>query len=570
MTYRPFIARCLLTLVLLLPLASRAADLQATLDRTRVQLGDTVTLNIDIKGAQGNIGSPDLSALRQDFDVLGTSNSRSYSIVNGAASAKFTIGIALRPKHVGQLQIPSLNVAGSQTQPLQLQVSAASQAPAAGGDVFVEASVTPGHGYVGQQLSYVVKLYYAGNLTGGSLDPPQAKGAEIDSLGQGLRYDSQRGGRLYHVVERRYSVIPQQAGVLHIPPLQFQGEEADPNDPNRFFGATTPVAASAPAQEIHVAAAPSDWGTSAWLPARQLSLTMKGLPASGADARVGQPLNLTMDLSATGLPFEALPSLSLPPLDGATVYPDKPVTGDRQDGLWIVGRRQQAFAVIPERAGTLEIPATTLKWWNVQTDKMELATIPARQLTVLPAIGAANVPASAASSVAPAKVVAPSSGAPGETFPWRWIALGSVGLWLLSMIIWWLQRYSRRRPEKLAATEKPASVRQHRLAFLAAARGADTAAQAHTLLAWARAERPGIQSLGQLAQALADASQREAVEQLQQRHYGGTCVGMADGSPGAMDGEQFARLFGRGFVWRKAGNDDDKDQLAPLYPFKLR
>lgn len=566
MSFRPFIRRCLivlLLLLLLLPLASQAADVQATLDRSQVQLGDTVTLNIDITGAHGNVGSPDLSALSQNFDILGTSNNSSYRIVNGSASSKFTIGIALRPKHVGQLQVPSLSVAGAQTQPLQLKVGAPSQAPAAGGDVFLQASVTPDHGYVGQQLSYVVKLYYSGNVTGGSLDQPQVADAQIDPLGSGLRYDSEHGGRRYHVLERRYSLVPQQAGVLHVPALQFQGEEADPNNPNRFFGATRPIGASAPAQDVQVAATPSSWGNSAWLPAQQLSLTLDGLPAADADVRVGQPLNLTMTLSATGLPFEALPSLSLPSLDGAKVYPDKPVTSNQSDGLWIVGQRKQAFAVIPERAGTLAIPATTLKWWNVQTDKMEVATIPAHQLTVLPAIGAASAPASAASSAAPAKATPAASDTPAKGLPWRWIALGSIALWLFSMLVWWLQRRWHRRPKKAVTTDKPSSIRQHRLAFLAAARAADTAAQVHSLLSWAKSERTGIQSLGQLAQALADDSQRAAVAQLQQRHYGTAGVAM-------IDGEQLARAFGKGFVWRQTGGDDDKDALAPLYPFKLR
>ena len=564
MTFERFAVRCLLALVMLLPLASRASDVQATLDRTHVQLGDTVTLNIDIKGANTNIGSPDLSPLNQDFDVLGTSNNRSYSIVNGHASSKFTVGIALRPRHEGTLQIPSLVVAGSHTQPLQLQVSPAAQADTAGSDVFLQVSVTPEHAYTGQQLSYVVKLYYAGNITGGSLDAPQAKGAEIDALGSGLRYDSQRDGRRYHVLERRYAVMPQHAGTLRIPALQFQGQEVDPNNQNSFFGATIPVVANAPAQSIQIDATPASWGNSAWLPARQLSLTLDGMPASGASLRVGQPINLTMSLSATGLPFEALPSLSLPSLDGATVYPDKPVTGNRQDGLWIVGHRQQAFAVVPERAGTLEIPTTTLKWWNVQTDKMELATVPARQLTVLPAIGAvANNPASAVSGTASTQAPpAPATGTHTQTSVWRWIAMGSVALWLISMAAWWSQRRWRRRSGRsIPPTDKPTSVRQHRLAFLAAARSADTAAQVHALLAWARAERPGIQSLAQLAQALSDEPQREAIGQLQQRRYRGGEV--------ELDGEHLARLFGKGFAWRESGGGDDKDDLAPLYPFKL-
>ena len=68
--------------------------------------------------------------------------------------------------------------------------------------------------------------------------------------------------------------------------------------------------------------------------------------------------------------------MGLPTLDGATVYPEKPVNSSKDDGHWIIGRRQQGFAVIPQRAGTLTVPATTLKWWNVQTGRPEVAQIP--------------------------------------------------------------------------------------------------------------------------------------------------------------------------------------------------
>ena len=410
--FRHAMSGCLLMLALVPALAS-AAEVTATLDRDHVQLGETVTLNVRVEGDTGGVAAPDLRALGQDFQLLGTSQNNSLSVINGQASSELTFGVALRPRHVGVLQIPALSVAGSRTAPLQLTVTAPDPGAAAATrrDVFMESQVEPAHGYVGQQLTYVVRLYYANRIGGDAPPPPQVDGVEVSALGKGLNYDAERGGRTYHVLEQRYALIPQHAGQVEIPPVDFQGEAADPNDPNSFFGATVPVSASAPAQTIEAKPAPADWGGSAWLPARQLSLSLDGWPtAQGAPPRVGQPLNLTMNLQATGLSYEALPALSLPPLDGATVYPDKPVTGNRQDGQWIIGRRQQSFAIVPERAGTLTIPATTLKWWNVLTDKMEVAQIAAHSVTVLPAIGAAAAPP-------PAPAAAVDSGAAGNTVP---------------------------------------------------------------------------------------------------------------------------------------------------------
>ncbi|MDE2155046.1 MAG: protein BatD [Xanthomonadaceae bacterium] len=560
---------CTLLALLLLPAPGRAADVQATLDRNSVQMGETVTLNLRVDHSSGNVATPDLGALNKDFEILGTSQNSSLSVVNGTATSSLTFGVALRPRHEGVLQIPALTVAGSQTAPLQLHVTAASPAAAAsaGADVFMEAQVEPRQAYVGQQLSYVVRLYYAVNISGGSLDTPQVDGMDVSRVGNDVNFDAERGGRQYHVLERRYALVPQHAGQLDIPALNFQGDAVDPNDPNSFFGASTPVSARAPAQTVEVRAAPADWGNAAWLPARQLSLTLDGWPGARDQARVGQPLNVTLNLQATGLPFEALPALSLPSLDGATVYPDKPVTGSRDAGRWIVGHRQQAFAIVPERTGTLIVPAITLKWWNVLADRMEVAQIPAHSITVLPAIGGLAAhpsgPAVAASANAPIGAPAAATAAT-HAVPWRWLALGSIGLWLLSLLGWWWWRGRGPSPSTAApAALHATSARRCQQAFLDAVLRADTAAQVRTLLAWARAERQAIQHLGELAALLGDDRQRVAIAALQQRHYAG--------APAADDGAAVAGLFKRGFVWRRdVDADADPGELPPLYPFKLR
>lgn len=573
----------LLLLALLLPAWACASGVRATLDRSRVQLGETVTLNLSVDG-NGNIDMPDLSPLAKDFQVLGSSTNSSISIVNGSRSAQFTIGIALRPKHVGQLKVPSLAVAGGHTSPLLLTVTPPDPNAAAnsGKDVFVEASVEPDHGYVGQQLVYTVRLYYDVNLSG-SLDEPQLAGVDVHKLGKSLNYDAERGGRQYHVLERRYALVPHHAGTLEIPSLQFQGTADDPSNPmdpgnffgqNGLFGGGTSVSAASPAVSLHVQAPPADWGSSSWLPARQLTLTLDGLPANG-ELHVGQPLNLHMSVQASGLPADVLPEPSLPALSGATVYPDRPVDSTSDDGKWMHGKRERAFAVVPQRAGTLTIPATTLKWFNVQSGQAETASIPARSFTVLPATAgtsgaapavststaAAPTPASAAS--APTSAVAASSH--GHVRWWRWIALASLLLWLLSMLGWWWYRRHRgaakgavTRVEPVMPT--PPAARALREAFMQAARGDDASVQAHALLAWARVERPDLRNLGELSAALSSSSQRAAIAAIQQRQYGGTPAG---------EGVDLAATFARGFAWRNDTAGGDDSPLPPLYPFDL-
>ena len=574
--------RLLLLLCLLLPWTAMATSVQAMLDRNDVRLGETVTLNLRIDGAM-NAGTPDLSALDRDFEVLGTSTSSTLNIVNGKQSAQLIVGIALRPKHTGDLQIPSLTVAGSPTNPLSLHVGQpdASASANTGKDVFVEVTESPNHAYVGQQLLYTVRLFFDVNLNSGSLADPRADGADLRKLGSDTNYQMVRNGRRYQAIERRYALIPQRAGTLTIPSVEFQGETVDPgnpNDPGGFFnpgglfGNTTPVTVDSPEVKIDVQAPPADWGKTTWLPARSLTLSLDGMP-SDDKLTAGQPLNLRMGVQAQGLPGDALPELSLPTIDGATMYPDQSSTTTHDDGEWLTGRRERGFAIFPQHAGTLTIPEITLTWFDVQSGQKRVATIPSHTLTVLAANGTPTAtssttqPAIAPSPATASSVAAPVPSAPAyaasASFPWRWIAIGSVALWLISMAaFWWLYR-RKRQPASTITTrhaEPVDSARALRQAFLEAAHSNDRPTQARRLLAWARAERSGLRNLGQVADALASEEQRAAIELLQREQYAGAA---------AEQRIDLAAIFANGFVWRREDTSETDSPLPPLYPFKL-
>ncbi|RUL74576.1 protein BatD [Dyella choica] len=558
-----------------------AAKVQATLDRTDVHLGETVTLNLHI-GDAVSASTPDLSALVRDFEVLRTSTNSSLSLINGRQRAELIIGVALRPRHEGDLKIPSLTVAGSQTNPLNLHVGPAdiSAGADAGKDVFVEATASSNRVYAGQQILYTVRLFYSGDLDGGSLPNPDAGDAELRQLGNDISYESVRHGRRYHVVERRYALTPRHAGALTIPAIEFQGEMIDrgnPSDPGGFFnpgglfGNTTPVSADSPQVKIDVEAPLANWGETSWLPARSLSLSLQGLPGDDKIS-AGQPLNLRLSVDAQGLSGDALPTLSLPAIDGATVYPDQPSTSTHDDGEWLIGHSERGFAIFPQHAGSLTLPPITLTWFEVQSGQKRVATIPSHTLTVLAANGtqAAVAPGTQPDVVAPPTTTvsmpspANAQSAPARSStPWRWIALGSIALWLLSAAAFaWLyrRRHSPTPPPAKQHVESIDSSRAQRQAFLDAARGEDRPVQAQRLLAWARAERPGLRNLGQVASALDSGEQRAAIELLHRAQYADVRVEKRI---------DLAAAFDHGLAWRQEDEAEPELPLPPLYPFKL-
>jgi hypothetical protein len=77
---------------------------------------------------------------------------------------------------------------------------------------------------VQQQVPVVVRLYSAVPIRGGELSAPSADGAVLERLGEDSQYRTQRNGRDYQVIERRFSLSPQRSGELRIAPVQFEGE----------------------------------------------------------------------------------------------------------------------------------------------------------------------------------------------------------------------------------------------------------------------------------------------------------------------------------------------------------
>ncbi|MDQ0010917.1 hypothetical protein J2T07_003123 [Luteibacter jiangsuensis] len=563
MRSRRYLLCLLLACVPLLAWAQAAAPV-ASLDRDKVGLGETVTLNIEI--GDETSGAPDLSPLTPDFVVLGTSTNHSLSIVNGRRESHTILGVALRPRREGHLTVPSLAIAGQRTQPLPLDVSASNDAGNAPADrpVVLEGNVEPSQAYVGQQVDYTLRLYFAVNLADGQLGDPSAEGAEVRRIGQDANYQTTRGGRRFNVVERHYAIFPQHAGTLEIQPPAFQGTAVDPTDVNSFFGAGEPVNAVAQRARVDVRARPASAAGGAWIPARELKLSLDGMPPDGK-ARVGQPITLNMHLEATGIPFEALPALSLPKLDGADVYPDKAVTGGGSAGSWVTGRRQQSFAVVPTRVGTLHIPETTLHWWNVVTDKAEVAVVPAQDIVVGAGSGAAapvtTAPSQAGRAAAPAPAsttgVAPSPLA-GAGMPWRWLFIAALVLWLLTLAAWIVFGRRRRSAPSTAGPVVPAITRErpaHEY-FLKVAAGDDLAATERALLQWARSVRPAIRTPGELSAALREGVQRDAIAALQRARFAG----------GGRPASQLRDAFAKGFDWLEHPPVNGGDGLPPLYP----
>jgi len=554
--------------------SAHAANARAAIDRDTVQLGETLTLNVELEGSTSN-SEPDVTLLQKDFDILGKSSSTSISIVNGQSSSKVLWAVGLQPKHEGTLTIPPLNIGGASTQALSVivkAIAASTSTDASGkpvGDVMVELTVDPRAPYVQQQVRATLKLYYAMSMTEGGLEDPHVDGIVVKKLGQDKQYQGNLNGRNYNILERHYAMTAEKSGVVTLPAVNFRGRAQDINDPNSFFNRGRIVAAHSDPLQLDVRARPADSGTGAWLPAASMTLTADGVDTT-TSVHVGEPITLNLHLKAQGLGFEQLPELNLGSVDGAEVYPDKSATRTRDDGTWQYGERDRKFAIVPTRAGKLKLPAVEVRWWDTEHDRGAVASVPAQEIDVLPAAGAAGASPAANTSAAtsPTGADAPSSttdsaaliAAQNQTQTWRWLALASLLPWALSALgglLWYLRQ--RRVNHATANTLGTAAIAvddsKPRNAFRAACGRNDLDAAAQALLRWARLYRPGLRSLGELAAQVSDASQRESLVLLERARYG-------DGN-GAGLAERVAKAFACGISF---GHPDVQKKSASVLP----
>jgi hypothetical protein len=541
----------------LLPALARG-EARAFVDRSEIQLGETVTLNIE--SDQGGAGEPDLSALGDDVRVVGSSSSTQISLINGQQSRRTLWGVVLEPLSEGVLGIPAIEIRGETTQPLQVRVRAPATEPRPDADLLLEVEVDTESPYVQQQVIYTVRLLYAVTLLDGQLDEPRAAGADMRRLGGDATFSRDIGGRRYSVVERRYALTPLSSGALTIEAPRFRGRALTGPRGGRMFDPGSVVSASGRALELEVRPRPAA-ASEPWLPAASIEYSLQA-NASGS-LRVGEPLTLTLRLSARGLAAEQLPELGLPALEGAEVYPDQESSQTREGPGGLLGERSRSFAVVPNRPGTLEVPALGIDWWNTADDAAARAATEPLRFEVEGAVRAGVAPAPAQPDGTDSAEPAASDtdrfpGLPAEGgvhAGWRWLALGLLLLWLSTAFGWWRSARGVRRPAPEAATSAPPRAGPE---LAQALRQGDLAAIAEALRALAAARGLG-RDLEACARAMDDPGQAAAVSALQRALY-------AD-APGAEALQQLRHAFANPprFVER-ARPGGGSSELPPLYP----
>ena len=434
-----------LVLLMALPLANAAA-VSAKLDRSSAVVGETVTLVLQTSDTDQSLDT-DLSVLQRDFDVLNRRSETQMSFVNGRQSASVRVVITLEPKRAGNLLIPALQFPGSRSAPTYLKVSAApALAPGDAEPVFIEVTVQPESGpyYVLSQLSLLVRIFYQANLTEAAINPPAPDQASVRLLDE-VPYQSDRNGKRYRVLERRYAIFPERSGTLTIPPMQLSGRLIEkPSDrlwQPQVRGRRVRVESEPLVLEIKPR--PAGYTGDFWLPARRITLSQQ--ISDNEKLHVGEPVTRTVILDAQGLEENMLEEPAWPEVPSVRIYPDQPQGISRDDGEWVLGHKEFRYAIVPENAGELVLPEIQLDWWDTVANKQRTAVLPEHRVNVLPSeLSQAAIAPPPVPAVVPGVSVGAFTSAdslPGKTLLWRTTTGVFAFLWLLTLFF-----YFRRSP----------------------------------------------------------------------------------------------------------------------------
>ncbi len=368
---------CLLTVAFtLFSSGAFAQPVSASLDRTEIVRGETVTLTIRVEGQQGGV-QMDLGPLERSFQVVATRTSSQMRSINNAVESWIDYNLTLFPLHEGDIEVPPLRVAGEFTQALRITVQPKTDTGIAGQDLFMEAVVSKESVYVQEQLLFTIRLYYTINGIRNpiftDLDIPDTV---IQMIGTPNQYEKLVDGVRYGVYEKQYALFPQRSGSMEIPDIMFRGEVTDGSSNYVFRNLNTRTITSfAEGHTVQVKEKPSDYPANAvWLPASELVIRERW-DNDFTNVRIGDAITRTIEIEANGLDGAALPPLDMPAIDSVNIYPEPPqISRSYVDGN-VVGQRIEQASLLTTATGTIRVPGITLPWFNIDTEEVKYASV---------------------------------------------------------------------------------------------------------------------------------------------------------------------------------------------------
>ncbi|MFH1038752.1 MAG: BatD family protein [PVC group bacterium] len=390
-----------LAVIFILPISvswGEEISLTATVDRNTISLQDRLTYTLTIEGARdGQPVLPDIPG----FQVLGSSVSTQFSLINNQTRVSRSIDYTLMPVEAGVFTIPSarLEYDGKTytTRPVRVTVMAGAAPPAPpgpsslpaarGGEetpepasrhpLFIRTEVDRKEAYVNEQITLTFSIYSRGlRIANLNYSPPPTIGFTEESLGDQKNYGRILEGLRYEVVELPKAIFPISSGEVTIGSAELKGDIIVPRRSPRmspfddffsddFFGSAfaerQPFALRSNPIKLNIKPLPQDGRPDGFKGA--VGEFRFDLSASPPAVRVGEPITVTMKVSGTGnLDAVALPEI--PCGESFKTYAPEVETKRMIIGGRVGGEKTFKQVIIPLSVDAKEIPAVSFSYFD--------------------------------------------------------------------------------------------------------------------------------------------------------------------------------------------------------------
>jgi hypothetical protein len=381
--------------------SAQSLSVSASVNNTRVALGDQIALSVAITGSGSAV--PRMPPIA-DVEVYESGRSQSMTMINGSVNTSVTFTYVLAPRKAGKFRVPPIEVAGAApTEPIDIEVLAAgvapppraapntSPAPRPGEQapaVFVTAALQKKHVFVNEQVLLVVRFLTAMPLMGQPrYDAPKLIGLLSENLGSEGQGTTSIGGRLYNYSEIKSALFPVQAGhasvgqavvTVQVPRQQTTGDAFF----DRFFGMTAPETRRLTSDPLDLQVDPLPPGKPDDFSGVVGRLTIEA-SLDKTQVKAGEAVNLIVSVRGTGN-IKSLPEPKRPDLPSARFFDsESSFTLDRV-GDKVGGTKVFRTVLVPRVSGPLEIPPLTLSFFDDEKRAyVQIKSAPLR-LRVLP------------------------------------------------------------------------------------------------------------------------------------------------------------------------------------------
>lgn len=541
----------------LLASQSFAVAFEASVDRNNIGEGESLMLTLRYNSNVFS-GDPDLSPLKQQFNIINQQRKNSFQYINGKSESWTVWTVALTPKRKGNLVLPSIEYKGERTKPIQITVSKLDPSlQNQQKDVFFHTETDIKTSYVQGQIVYSEKLYFSVPLDNSHLSDVAVEDAVVKPLGETKQYRTQLNGRSFDVFERRYVIFPQTSGELIIPGPRYTGEIS-----HGRWRPGQPISISHPPIRIQVLPQPANYPQpSTWLPAKSVTLDYKWL-GDIKNLKQGEPITLALTLKAEGLSAAQLPKLTLQDMPQLKYYPEQAQTQDISDDNGITGTITQNIAVVATQSGQVQLPEIRIPWFDIKVGRIEYAVMPAQTLKVAGAVKPQTQPSPSSTPsedstaqmepVAPAQTLVSENGQTANF--WPVLTLVFMLLWLITSYLLW-----RKYQTPLDETDKeasPATLTGSLKDIKKACRNNDAKAARAAILNWAHTQ--GLKNITGLEQVATLGEGDEFKQALAELDY---TLYSANGNS-AWQGERLWQIIRH----IKPEKSTSSSALKPLYP----